>query len=81
MQYSPNDNYECSAVNRSCSDNRIGNEGACALAQSLKQNTTLTKLNLEGKSEFCNNCLQMWDGIWLNNIFNCHLLMLSKQNW
>ena len=28
--------------------NSIGDEGARALAESLKQNTTLTELNLEG---------------------------------
>src|SRR5436305_14483916 len=30
--------------------NRIGGEGASALAESLKQNTTLTEMNLEGMS-------------------------------
>ena len=37
-------------------DNNIGNEGAHALAESLKQNTALTKLNLGGtstKSQCC----------------------------
>ena len=33
-------------------DNRIGAEGACALAKSLKYNITLTQLNLEGKLQF-----------------------------
>ena len=32
-------------------DNRIGAEGARALAESLKQNTTLTQLSLGGMSE------------------------------
>jgi hypothetical protein len=32
-----------------CLDNKIGDEGACALAESLKQNTTLTQLDLRGK--------------------------------
>ena len=32
-------------------DNGIGSEGAQALAESLKQNTTLTQLNLGGMSE------------------------------
>jgi len=31
-------------------DNEIGADGARALAESLKQNTTLTQLNLEGMS-------------------------------
>ena len=31
--------------------NSIGDEGARALAESLKQNTTITQLNLEGTSE------------------------------
>ena len=34
-----------------CSDNNIGDEGARALAESLKQNTTLTELNLRGTSD------------------------------
>src|SRR5579859_5118575 len=34
-----------------CSGNKIGSEGALALAESLKQNTTLTNLNLESTSE------------------------------
>ena len=33
------------------SDNRIGSEGAQALAESLKMNTTLTQFNLSGMSE------------------------------
>jgi hypothetical protein len=32
-----------------CLDNKIGTEGGCALAESLKQNMTLTQLNLNGK--------------------------------
>src|SRR3954469_14202228 len=32
-------------------DNNIGSEGAQALAESLKQNTTLTQLNLSSMSE------------------------------
>src|SRR5215813_11013018 len=40
------------------SGNSIGDEGACALAESLKQNTTLTSLNLEGMSEL--NCEKQW---------------------
>src|SRR4051794_30882417 len=35
----------------SYSGNGIGSEGAQALAESLKQNTTLTQLHLEGMSE------------------------------
>ena len=35
-----------------CLDNDIGHQGACALAESLKYNTTLTQLNLEGKLQF-----------------------------
>ena len=31
-----------------CSGNFIGAEGSCALAESLKQNTTLTQLDLAG---------------------------------
>src|SRR5579859_6199543 len=34
-----------------CLGNEIGSEGALALAESLKQNTTLTNLNLKGTSE------------------------------
>jgi hypothetical protein len=34
-----------------CLDNKIGDQGACALAESLKQNTTLTQLNLESMLE------------------------------
>src|SRR3954464_15813930 len=33
------------------SDNGIGSEGAQALAESLKQNTTLTQLDVSGMSE------------------------------
>ena len=33
-----------------CSDNRVGDEGARALAESLKQNATLTQLRLESMS-------------------------------
>ena len=33
------------------SDNSIGDEGAHALAESLKQNNTLTDLNLKGMFE------------------------------
>ena len=33
------------------SDNRIGSEGAQALAESLKENTILTQLNLGSMSE------------------------------
>ena len=29
-------------------DNEIGDEGACALGDALKENPTLTELNLEG---------------------------------
>jgi hypothetical protein len=32
-----------------CLDNFIDAEGGCALAESLKQNMTLTQLNLNGK--------------------------------
>ena len=35
------------------SDNKIGSKGAQALAESLKQNTTITQLNLESMSELC----------------------------
>src|SRR5436305_2835425 len=38
------------------SGNGIGSEGAQALAESLKQNTTLTQLNLKGTLEFMNLC-------------------------
>ncbi len=38
--------FSCSSL-----DNDIGPEGAQALAEGLKQNTTLTRLNLEGMSE------------------------------
>ena len=41
----------CLLIPCSFSDNYIGDEGASALAESLKQNTTLTDLNLEGMSE------------------------------
>ena len=34
-----------------CSESKIGSEGVRNLAQPLKQNTTLTQLNLEGTSE------------------------------
>ena len=34
------------------SGNGVGDEGARALAESLKQNTTLTQLNLECMSQF-----------------------------
>src|ERR1700735_2032428 len=42
------------------SDNSIGHEGARALAESLKQNTTLTSLNLECMSEL--NCVKQSNG-------------------
>ena len=42
---------------RFCSDNSIGDEGARALAESLKQNTTLTELNLESTSDLVDYCL------------------------
>jgi len=32
-------------------DNKIGAEGAKALAEALKVNTTVTSINLQGKSE------------------------------
>src|SRR5947209_12046150 len=45
--------------------NHIGDEGASALAESLKQNTTLTELNLFGI--FGNRSLQLYDGIKLTS--------------
>ena len=41
----------CLLIPCSFSGNNIGGEGASALAESLKQKTTLTDLNLEGMSE------------------------------
>ena len=43
-------------------DNQIGDEGAIAIAKSLKRNTTLEKLNLECKSEL-HLFLQLHDSI------------------
>src|SRR2546423_761687 len=46
----PSSHYLC--VFCSFSVNYISDEGASALAESLKQNTTLTELNIECMSEF-----------------------------
>ena len=46
------------------SDNNIRDEGACALAETLKLNTTLTKLNLLGMSNMDRLLfIAVWQGL------------------
>ena len=44
-------------------DNYIGDEGAIAISESLKTNTTLTKLNLEGDDKRIINKWMKWNEI------------------
>ena len=53
--------------------NNIGAEGACALAESLKQNITLTQLNLERK---CVAVFNVGDEIQLTCAYS-----VRKPNW
>src|SRR5438270_45813 len=66
----------CSFPVCSFSGNNIGRAGARALAESLKQNTTLTNLNLSCMSELGNHSLQLRDGIKLT-ICACLLIPCS----